>query len=75
MGSVSSGLIADFFHFYLDVEVCVLCKDYYIIFIWIFFIFIWINFLSNAIHPEISNFLYSKCYDLNIIFGLAIHLQ
>jgi len=30
MGSVSSGLIVDFFHFYLDVEICVLCKDYYI---------------------------------------------
>jgi len=29
-GSVSSGLIVDFFHFYLDVEICVLCKDYYI---------------------------------------------
>jgi hypothetical protein len=29
-GSVSSGLIVDFFHFYLDVEICVFCKDYYI---------------------------------------------
>jgi len=29
-GSVSSGLIVDFFHFYLDVEICVFGKDYYI---------------------------------------------